>query len=65
MIQVIGSLALGFFEVTVLAAMATGELSLCQAGLTLRELEKEIHVAPPEEKNSDDATAVLLSFPAG
>jgi hypothetical protein len=50
---------------TALAAMATGELSLCQAGLTLRELEKDIHVAPPEEKNSDDATAVLLSFPAG
>jgi hypothetical protein len=48
-----------------LTAMATGELSLCQAGLTLRELEKDIHVAPPEEKNSDDATAVLLSFPAG
>jgi hypothetical protein len=48
-----------------LVAMATGELSLCQAGLTLRELEKEIHIAPPEEKNSDDATAVLLSFPAG
>ena len=50
---------------TALAAMATGGLSLCQAGLTLRELEKDIHVAPPEEKNSDDATAVLLSFPAG
>ena len=48
-----------------LQAMATGELPLCQAGLTLRELEKDIHIAPPEEKNSDDATAVLLSFPAG
>ncbi len=48
-----------------LQAMAAGELSLCQAGLTLRELEKDIHVAPPEEKNSDDATAVLLSFAAG
>jgi len=47
-----------------LAAMAAGELPLCQAGLTLRELEKDIHVAPPEEKNSASATAVLLSFPA-
>jgi hypothetical protein len=45
-----------------LEAMAAGELPLCQAGLTLRELERDIHVAPPGDKNSDDATAVLLSF---
>jgi hypothetical protein len=45
-----------------LAAMAAGELPLCQAGLTLRELERDHHVAPPGDKNSDDATAVLLSF---
>jgi hypothetical protein len=45
-----------------LTAMARGDTTLCEAGRILRGLESQVRVPPPE-KTSDDATALLLSFP--
>jgi Protein phosphatase 2C len=45
-----------------LSAIARGEVTLCEAARILRQLESQIRVMPPG-KISDDATALLLSFP--
>ena len=45
-----------------LIAMAQGEVTVAQATTALREAERQLAAEPPE-KTSDDATAVMLSFP--
>lgn len=45
-----------------LIAMARGEITVAQATTALREAEHQLTANPPE-KTSDDATAVMLSFP--